>query len=300
MAGQGEAKRLEDRALAAYLGLAVGDAFGGTVEFMTKEEIAEKHGEHRKMIGGGWLRLAPGQVTDDTEMSLALGRSLLRNKCFDALDTCEEFARWLKAGPIDVGNTCRRGIRRFLTEGTFAGPQRENDAGNGAAMRIVPIALATLGHADAAKAWTLGQGHITHNNPLSDAVSLALVHMVQALLLGHGKHAAHEKAHALRHSWPALDFEHYDGKCSAYVLETMTTVLHFYFATDTFKDCLIRTVNQGGDADTTGAIAGMLAGATYGLASIPQDWLAKLDPKVAAEIRAQVPALLSIARQLGV
>jgi ADP-ribosyl-[dinitrogen reductase] hydrolase len=195
-----QARTLEDRARAAYLGLAIGDAFGGTVEFMTKEEIAEKYGEHRKMIGGGWLRLAPGGVTDDTEMSLALGRSLLRNKGFDAHDTCEEFARWLKAGPIDVGNTCRRGIRRFLTEGTIEGPQRDNDAGNGAAMRVAPIALSTLGHVDAAKTWTLGQCHITHNHPLSDAVSLALVHMVQALLLGHGKGAVHEKAKALRQS----------------------------------------------------------------------------------------------------
>jgi ADP-ribosyl-[dinitrogen reductase] hydrolase len=43
----------------------------------------------------------------------------------------------------------------------------------------------------------------------------------------------------------------------------------------------------------------MLAGATYGLAAIPQDWLAKLDRKVDAEIRAQVPALLAIARRLA-
>ena len=31
---------LEDRALAAFLGFAVGDALGATVEFMTKGEIA--------------------------------------------------------------------------------------------------------------------------------------------------------------------------------------------------------------------------------------------------------------------
>jgi ADP-ribosyl-[dinitrogen reductase] hydrolase len=60
---------------------------------------------------------------------------------------------------------------------------------------------------------------------------------------------------------------------------------------------LIDVVNQGGDADTTGAIAGMLAGATYGVSGIPQDWLKKLDPKAAAEIRAQVPKLLAIAKK---
>ena len=52
---------LEDRALAAFLGFAIGDALGATVEFMTKGEIAAQYGVHRKIIGGGWLRLAPGQ-----------------------------------------------------------------------------------------------------------------------------------------------------------------------------------------------------------------------------------------------
>jgi ADP-ribosyl-[dinitrogen reductase] hydrolase len=40
----------------------------------------------------------------------------------------------------------------------------------------------------------------------------------------------------------------------------------------------------------------MLAGATYGLANIPEAWLQRLDAKVAEEIRGQVPALLKIAQ----
>ena len=75
----------------------------------------------------------------------------------------------------------------------------------------------------------------------------------------------------------------------------MQTVLHCYFGAESFADCLIATVNQGGDADTTGAIAGMLAGATYGLAALPQEWLERLDRAVVAEIRAQVPAFWLIA-----
>jgi ADP-ribosyl-[dinitrogen reductase] hydrolase len=55
------------------------------------------------------------------------------------------------------------------------------------------------------------------------------------------------------------------------------------------------TVNQGGDADTTGALAGMLAGALYGVQDIPKVWLNRLDSKVAAEIREQVASLLRLA-----
>jgi ADP-ribosyl-[dinitrogen reductase] hydrolase len=92
-----------------------------------------------------------------------------------------------------------------------------------------------------------------------------------------------------------LKFEPYRAQSSAYVVDTLQTVLHFYFNSGNFADCVVQTVNQGGDADTTGAMAAMLAGASYGLDAIPKKWLSRLDPKVSAEIRAQVPQLLAIA-----
>ena len=149
---------VENRALAAYLGFAIGDALGATVEFMTKREIAAEYGVHREIMGGGWLRLKPGQVTDDTQMALALGRSLVRCGGLDLRDVCEEFAAWLKSGPIDVGNTCRRGIRRYIVHGTVEGTFAPGDAGNGAAMRVLPVALATFGDPGKAEAWSLAQG----------------------------------------------------------------------------------------------------------------------------------------------
>jgi len=289
---------LIERALGAYLGFAVGDALGATVEFLTKREIEEKYGLHRKMIGGGWLHLAPGQVTDDTEMSLCLGRSLMRRKDFDLADICDEFAAWLKTGPVDVGNTCRRGIRRYITNGSTQGVYCDGDAGNGAAMRNLPLALATVGRPDLLEEWTLAQSHITHHHPLSDDATLALTRMTQALVLGMGMKEAREVARTLVEKHKCFKFETFRGQSSAYIVDTMQTVLHFYFITDSFRNCLIEVVNQGGDADTTGAIAGMLAGATYGVREIPPAWLGKLDKAVVEEIRAQVPALLDLAESL--
>ena len=69
---------ISDRARAAFIGMAVGDALGATVEFMTATEIASKYGTFRDIIGGGWLRLKPGQVTDDTEMALCIGRAIIK------------------------------------------------------------------------------------------------------------------------------------------------------------------------------------------------------------------------------
>jgi ADP-ribosyl-[dinitrogen reductase] hydrolase len=290
---------IEDRALAAYLGFATGDALGATVEFMTRSEIAERYGVHKEIVGGGWLRLAPGQITDDTEMSLALGRSLLRCRGLNPRDLCEEFAAWLKGRPIDVGNTCRRGIRRYITDGTVEGEYFEGDAGNGAAMRILPLALATIGHPDLAETWTVAQGHTTHHHPLSDAASLTLVRMLHVLLSGAGKDAARRIADDLVAQHRVFGFDPYRGQCSAYVVDTMQTVLHFYFNTASFSDCVIETVNQGGDADTTGALAAMLAGATYGTAAIPKSWLGKLNPTVAAAIRGQATDLLALSRKVA-
>ena len=286
---------LEDRALAAFLGFAIGDALGGTVEFMTKGEIAAQYGVHRNIIGGGWLRLAPGHVTDDTEMALALGRSLVRRGELNVHDVCDEFAAWLKTGPIDVGNTCRRGIRRYITQGSVEGSFFEGDAGNGAAMRVLPVALATLGHLDQAASWSLAQCRITHHHPLSDDASIALVQLLHSLLSEGDKRTAREITDALINRHRIFRFEPYPGQSSGYIVDTMQTVLHFYFNTGSFTDCVVQTVNQGGDADTTGALAAMLAGATYGMAAIPAAWLAKLDRKVSHEIREQVPKLLAIA-----
>ena len=286
---------IEERALGAYLGLAVGDSLGATVEFLTKSEIAVKYGTHCRMIGGGWLRLKPGQVTDDTQMSLHLGRAILTAQGWDLKTVCDEFAEWLKTKPVDVGNTCRRGIRRYMTEGSLGTPYHDGDAGNGAAMRNLAVAIASVHQPADYERWTLEQAHITHNHPLSDAATLSLGRMTQLLLLGGGIKAVRDEANNLINQHKAFRFDPYRGGSSAYVVDTVQTVLHYYFRTDSFRNCIIDVVNQGGDADTTGAIAGMLAGATYGLAAIPSGWLRKLDPVVKAEIETQVAGLLAVA-----
>lgn len=289
-------KNLLDRALGSYIGLAVGDALGATVEFMTHREIIAKYGEHNKIIGGGWLKLKPGQVTDDTDMSLALGRALLRGQGFDLRMVCDEFLAWFQTKPIDIGNTCRRGIARYKLEGTLTKAYADGDAGNGACMRTLPVALASLGAPDAFTRWTLEQCHITHNHPLSDDATLTIGAMVQVLLQGLGVKAVRTLANELIAKHHNFRFVPFHSTSSPYIVDTIQTVLHCYFRNDNFRSCLIDVVNLGGDADTTGAIAGMLAGATYGYSNIPQEWVRKLDPKIAAEIRMQVPALLTIAK----
>lgn len=285
---------LADRALGAYLGLACGDALGAPVEFMTRHEIAARHGTLRHMVGGGWLRLAPGQVTDDTQMALALGDALLATQGFDPRAVADAFVAWLAGRPPDVGNTCRRGIRRYMLDGSVAGPPSDGDAGNGACMRNVPVALAWLGDDARFAAATLGQCHITHHHPLSDAATLALGEMTRCLLRGGEGAAVRERAQALVSAHRVFRFEPYPGRASGYIVDTVQTVLHGFFTTSSFEDCVVKVVNQGDDADTTGALAGMLAGACYGADAIPRAWLAALDRPIRSAIERQVEGLLAL------
>ena len=272
---------IADRAIAAYLGLAVGDALGATVEFMTPREIREQYGVHDTMRGGGWLRLKPGQVTDDTTMSLALGGSIIKAGRVDALAAAQAFDDWMRAKPVDIGNTVRRNLLHFRRTGNPVAPYSDNDAGNGAAMRVLPVALATLGHAaDAVRAACRAQAHVTHNCTVSDAVCECLVFMVQDALRGA------DKNYLLRsHAYPLVvqhpEFKFHGTRQTVnpggYIVDTMQAVFQGFFDTGGFRDCLVDVVNRGGDADTTGAISGMLAGAAYGLEAIPRQWVNALD-----------------------
>lgn len=284
-----------DRALGAYLGFAAGDALGATVEFMTAAEIAAQHGVHRDITGGGWLRLAPGQVTDDTQMCLALGGAILASGGWNLKAAADAFAAWLRSRPPDVGNTCRRGIQRYLATGEPRTPPNEGDAGNGALMRNLPVALAFLRDEPGFERATLEQARITHNHPLSDAACLALGRMTRRLVLGEGREACRPEAEALVRAQPKFRFDPWPGRASGYVVDTVQTVLHHFFGCDSFEECVVRTVNRGDDADTTGALAGMLSGALHGAQAMPRRWLRQLDPGVVAEIRRQTAELVVLA-----
>jgi len=280
------------RAQAAFLGLALGDALGATTEFMSPAEIRGKYKVHRKIRGGGWLGVKPGQVTDDTEMSLAIARVVLLRGHWELRLIADSFVAWMKGKPIDIGSTVRKGIRHYMNSGELEMPYNEWDAGNGAAMRMAPVALFTLGDERELKRCTLQQARLTHNHVLSDGACLCIGRMVQAAILGADRATLRELASKLVVKYPTFQFNKYRGNSSGYVVDTLQTVFHYLFTTNSFEECLVGVVNQGGDADTTGAIAGMIAGAYYGPEQLPRQWLRKLDKQVRKEIEYLSPRLV--------
>lgn len=290
---------LEDRAVGAYLGVAVGDALGATLEFMTPREIQAEYGVHKAIKGGGWLHLKRGAVTDDTEMSLALGKAILETGRVEALPAAQAFDDWMRTKPIDIGHTVRRGLVGFRNNGTLESPESEYAAGNGACMRALPVALALLGaEAGEVRAANRLQAHITHNNPLSDAGTECVIAMVQAALSGTAdREALAALAHGLvaEHKQFRFDKRRLDNP-SPFIVHTLKAVFQAVLEKESFEDTIIDVVNRGGDADTTGAIAGMIAGALYGRHAIPRRWLRRLDKDVRQACEKQARALLKLGR----
>jgi ADP-ribosyl-[dinitrogen reductase] hydrolase len=285
---------LLDRALGAYLGVAIGDALGATVEFMTAQEITARFKVHNQIVGGGWLGLKPGRVTDDTEMALALGSALITSGGWNLRAIADAFAAWMRGKPVDIGNSCRRGIARYLVNGSLCGPPSTENGGNGAAMRNLPTVLASLASEEILIQRSIEQAHITHHHPKSDAATAVLACMTRRLLLEGGEAACDQIAGDLITRHPAFSYKPWPGNTSGYIVDTVQTVFDGFFNTDGFEACLVRVVNRGGDADTSGALAGQLAGALYGVQGIPVRWLKKLDPAVTAAIRGQTPQLLKL------
>lgn len=289
---------VKDRAVAAFLGLALGDALGATVEFMTPREVAAAYGVHKEIVGGGWLHLKPGRVTDDTEMSLSLGRAIHeRGGVVSARAAAEAFSAWMSRKPVDIGHTVRRGIAAFRRSGVPWVPDNPQNGGNGGCMRCLPVALAGFGApwADVVRAARL-QGHVTHTSALADAGTEVVVALVQTglrgPLAGAGDLAATIEAFAA--AWPQFSPA---GKPEAdptgFIVPTLRAVFQAILATTGFEAGVVDVVNRGGDADTTGAIAGMILGALYGTDALPKRWLRKLDPDTRAACETQAAALIA-------
>jgi ADP-ribosylglycohydrolase len=66
---------------------------------------------------------------------------------------------------------------------------------------------------------------------------------------------------------------------SGYVMHTLTASLWCLLTATNYMECVLKAVNLGGDTDTTGCVAGGLAGVTYGINSVPPEWISQLARK---------------------
>jgi ADP-ribosyl-[dinitrogen reductase] hydrolase len=102
-----------DKARGTLLGLACGDALGRRVEFKSQRAIRDEYGTLTEMVGGGTWNKPVGTVTDDTEQTLCIARSLAENGEFVPEDVARRFVDWYEGETFDIGNMTRGALRRL-------------------------------------------------------------------------------------------------------------------------------------------------------------------------------------------
>lgn len=283
------------RVLGGLWGSLVGDALGVPVEFQDRSVLKcdpvtgpRSFGTHHQP-GGTW--------SDDGALILCTVDSLLAHE-FDPQDMGCRFVEWVRRGlwaaggmAFDIGMATSDALHRIErgVPAEKAGGWAEYDNGNGSLMRILPVALRfaasetalLFSHVERASA-------ITHGHVRSKRACAFFAAVVRALMGGEAPSHAVDRARAefRAHYGQGPDMAPFERvltedlaataedsvASSGYVLHTLHASLWCLLTTSSYRECVLRAVNLGGDTDTTACVAGGLAGIHYGLAAIPEEW----------------------------
>jgi ADP-ribosylglycohydrolase len=289
----------QDRMTGALWGALAGDALGVPVEFMSREMVRKN--PVNGMRGHGTHHQPAGTWSDDSSLLLCTVDSLAACEKFDPADLGKRFVRWERdaywtphGAVFDIGIATSQAIAR-LARGTppeEAGGAEVESNGNGSLMRILPIAL-WFRTAPAGELAVLAQraSSLTHRHPRSQMSCALYCLLVRELLNGtapadalrtalqgfgrlydQAPFLAERRHFQLLERGNVAEAAERDIASSGYVIHTLIASIWCLLTSASFEETVLKAVNLGSDTDTTGTVAGGLAGAWYGLRSIPAEW----------------------------
>ena len=261
------------RAQGCLLGQAIGDSLGSLVEFREARDIARQYPQGVRDLAdaGAWNTIA-GQPTDDTELALALARTLLRERTYEGKAALAAYRNWLESKPFDAGGTTRAGLQ---------GRPNFASASNGSLMRVSPLGVWAAGDPPRAARAAREDSRLTHPNPVCveacAGYAAAIAEGVatgdrEAMLKAALAHALGEVREAIERAAAGERLRDF-SKNEGWVLAAMQNAFHQLVHAPDFERGLVATVSVGGDADTNGAITGALLGAALGRDAIPPRWV---------------------------
>jgi ADP-ribosyl-[dinitrogen reductase] hydrolase len=224
-----------------------------------------------------------GQGTDDTDLTWAVAAAYLDGYTLEG--AADRMLAWHQTGPRDVGGTTAAALAAYRTSRNArasgaAVADRPMAAGNGSLMRALPTGLVRPDPARrVAEARELSA--VTHADRRCVDACVAYCDLTACLLDGAGL--------------PLLPAAKLDT--SGYVLATLQVAVWAICQPGTLEDVLVEIVNLGGDADTTGAVAGGLLGARHGHDALPARWVDLLDYR--DRILAAAPVLVGLRTASG-
>jgi len=282
------ARSVRDRFQGSMLGLAVGDALAVHTQYRKPGSFAAVG----DILGGGPFDLPRGAWSDDTAMALLLAESLVECDGFDANDQVQRYARWQREGYGSATGQCvgiTASVARALATAQyrhqpFAGSHDPNQLDREPLSRVAPVVMFFFADPAEAVARAAESARITAQAPMVlDCVRLLAAILHQAL-------AGKEKGAVLRPprdlwitpttrpevlavyegSYSRLDLA--DVQAGGHIVQALEAALWAFQRSANFREGALACANLGRDSDVVTAVYGAIAGAHFGVSSIPGIW----------------------------
>lgn len=281
-------------------GQAIGDALGLGSEFMSKDEVNKNYPNGLKnydqiIQDSHRRRWAKGAWTDDTDMMLCIIDGF-ENGRFNIHSVASNFKDWFNGTPMGIGSH----TYKVLYMGDYVDQpemcsklwwklSRKQSASNGALMRTSVVGLAQNDVMEQAEAIC----KLTHYDPRcvgSCVIAVSIIHN----LIWHGRQLSYDEIKDIAQRYDDRILEWVDAAYNStdismldldeaysigYTLRTLSAALWCYWHSPSFEEGLLTVVNEGGDADSNGAIACAILGAKFGYKSIPHYYIDELHNK---------------------
>lgn len=275
-------------------GQAIGNALGLGSEFMSKDEVIKNYPDGLKnydqiIQDAHRRRWAKGAWTDDTDMMLCILEGF-ENGRFNSHQVASNFKDWFNGEPMGIGSHTYKVlcIGDYVEQPEMCSKlwwdlSRQQSAANGALMRTSVVGLAENEIEQQAEAIC----KLTHYDPRcvgSCVIAASIIHN----LVWHDRQLSYDEIKDIAQRYDNRILEWVDAAYNStdismldldetysigYTLRTLSAALWCYWHSPSFEEGLLSVVNEGGDADTNGAIAGAILGAKFGFLSIPEHYI---------------------------
>lgn len=301
------------------MGFCVGDALGVPFEFKIRDSFPPV----LNLVGYGTHYKPPGTWSDDSSLSFCLIEALIDRYNLETIK--DKYINWLFNGfwtfdgqlPFDVGETTYSALSNLKTGTNMSNVivHGENNNGNGALMRILPLMFYVKDMPLKERVSIINEvSGITHTSLRSKLACNIYIEL--AIQLEKGLSLTESYNHMKRNIYliyrdiinlkNKISFHWFQEKhlyrkelkhfsrilrkdislqsrknirSSGYVVDSLEATIWCLLTTSSYKEAVLTAVNLGGDTDTIASLVGGLAGLYYGKVTIPEEWLSAIARK---------------------
>ncbi len=302
---------MQDNIKGLIFGQAIGDALGLATEFMTKKEVYSYYPNgirgYQDIISDRHRNLwQKGAWTDDTDQMLCILDSILENREINLNDIASRFVEWKNTNGVGIGRQTLNILsikdyakNPFKASELIWNMSRKMSAPNGGIMRTAVVGCWNYKDWEQVRINTENVCKLTHYDPRCIGSCVIITFIVSQFLQKKLYTKSDlinianqydprimeyiELAYQSDLSLLQLDEE---GKIG-YTLKTMASALWAYNHASDYFSGLLSIIEQGGDADTNGAVVGALLGLKYGFSNIPDNLKEELIGKDTLTIKSE-------------